>query len=747
MAITMQGSWVVSFKSKSAALDQRFIIGGATSGNGTYNGVSGATANVSGTSWTISIQNHAPSGWVNSREKITFPVLSGSAYQFDIRSEDGTDDDFNDLILTCSSAATSSDFVIYGNVGYYSGRCWINPCYPRWIIIDTYAALREAAKVPGIYSIIKKLYPERSKSLLNFRNLPDPPPDFKPIMLPLSEGLALPVKAKMEIRSKAVASSAKNDKEVKATSYNQLLSVRRVAEKNTFASSLTAQERLTLSNTVDKYPHLFCDTGVLPYAILNFQEYDRTNAELAGGAYTGLGNRQNTGYAVADEFGNYIYRFSWTLQDIIDEITLDTAPGESTIVSVMPDIIVQLMDATNTNNILFETALYPDIPFLKRIDLCLPKSKTGLIPFACNGQSIIQRVGNTVVGPLFGDGTRHDAAGDTYLTSDGIISINHNGVLQYPIAPVTKCCAWGKTYANDTLAIWGCLNNPAIKTYIVRYKKHSDPDVPASWKFITDGLSLPYYVWDPITLAFTQLVNKPVSESVTLVIDGISTVNAPAFKNIETDPDPYWMNSMRNLKASLTSANYTTDPGPVDFKIEGFDAGGHPFAGASEVITLYIDNSPADLYLDPDMSLAGTSGNDCALYTLPASDPAAPLTVNFRAVLKSGFMNNYDLYMDKGATGNFPIKGAAGEDIAKSYADGAASSCSNNFRGTLDEAAADVNGNYTVHVQPNTGNWLTDTQTFCAFGVYLNGSLRRTDGNSAYLTVSAYPSVLIGIQQ
>ncbi|MEP7318264.1 MAG: hypothetical protein ABI921_05975, partial [Panacibacter sp.] len=487
MAITMQGSWVVSFKSKDAARNQRFIIAGASFGNGTHDGVPGASVFVSGTSWTVTIQNHAPSGWANSREKITFPTATVFSYQFDIQSEDtASDNDFNDLILTCSTSATGSDFIVYGNVGWYSGRCWYNPCYPRWIVIDTVVHLQDAIKNAHVYDVIKKLYPERLKINIGPKNPPDPAPDFKPIMIPLAEEAALPAKTRMQVRTRSVdmATNAKSKKESEPISVNQLVAANYVTEKNTLASSLTAKDRLSLSAVIDKYPYYFCETGVLPHAILNFQEYDRTNTELAGGAYTGTGNRENTGFAVSDEFGNYIYRFSRTLQNYLDEINIDTASGESTSVTILPDILVQLKDATNTNNVLFETALYPDIPFLKRIDLCIPKSKTGLIPFACNGQSIIQRVGNTVVGPLFGDGTRHDTTNDTYLTSDGIISINHNGFLRYSISPVAKCCAWGKTYANDRLALWGCLNHPDIKHYIVRYKKHNDADVPANWKFI-----------------------------------------------------------------------------------------------------------------------------------------------------------------------------------------------------------------------------------------------------------------------
>jgi len=36
MIISMQGNWNVTVKSKSASYDQRFIIDGATSGNGVH---------------------------------------------------------------------------------------------------------------------------------------------------------------------------------------------------------------------------------------------------------------------------------------------------------------------------------------------------------------------------------------------------------------------------------------------------------------------------------------------------------------------------------------------------------------------------------------------------------------------------------------------------------------------------------------------------------------------------------------
>ena len=36
MTIALQGAWTVKVKGKSAAFPQRFIVAGATTGNGTY---------------------------------------------------------------------------------------------------------------------------------------------------------------------------------------------------------------------------------------------------------------------------------------------------------------------------------------------------------------------------------------------------------------------------------------------------------------------------------------------------------------------------------------------------------------------------------------------------------------------------------------------------------------------------------------------------------------------------------------
>jgi hypothetical protein len=55
----------------------------------------------------------------------------------------------------------------------------------------------------------------------------------------------------------------------------------------------------------DKFK-LICTVENQPGLLLRFLEYDRTVDELAGGPYTGTGNRQILGLAVTDEQGNYM---------------------------------------------------------------------------------------------------------------------------------------------------------------------------------------------------------------------------------------------------------------------------------------------------------------------------------------------------------------------------------------------------------------------------------------------------------
>src|SRR5678816_4929438 len=88
----------------------------ADSGNGTYVGaVATPPVLVTGAHWRIQVQNNPGGRFIDSADQIKFPTISGGQYRFDIESNvAGGDEDFNDLILTCSTPVTATDFVVYG---------------------------------------------------------------------------------------------------------------------------------------------------------------------------------------------------------------------------------------------------------------------------------------------------------------------------------------------------------------------------------------------------------------------------------------------------------------------------------------------------------------------------------------------------------------------------------------------------------------------------------------------------------
>lgn len=107
MPISIQGNWTLTCIYKQGpALPQRFIISGATQGNGTYPGVEGSSISVIGNNWQVNIQandNYESNGpWYDSDLVKTSTQAVGNQYIFQINSEDFLQDGIIDLILECS---------------------------------------------------------------------------------------------------------------------------------------------------------------------------------------------------------------------------------------------------------------------------------------------------------------------------------------------------------------------------------------------------------------------------------------------------------------------------------------------------------------------------------------------------------------------------------------------------------------------------------------------------------------------
>lgn len=738
MAIPMQGAWTITVKSsESFEPPQRFVVAGATTGNGTY-AVNSSTPAVfvDGDAWSITVQQQSGANWINLFDQITFPSKSGNQYKFDIQANnDQNDPVFDDVVLTCSMDADFEDFLLFGNVSWYRG-CWWNPCYPPWYaVIDSQVALANALQRPVLRTALQQLYP--SRVFPPNPNPPDPGP-FRPMILPVESGSAMPTKLAQVVPQAAAGKSAPASAAKRVALRRGAASAAAVATASSVSSGAAASSVSISAASLATIRRLSnCTTGPMPQYLLNFQEYDRTSAELAGGPYTGTGPRRPLGSTFTDRNGNYIFRFTVTLADFIHEAEFDTAPSENVWVEIMPDVIVQVLDGSN---VIYETAPYWNIPNLERINICVPWGSVNLGP-ACTQGQIIQSIGNITVGPLV-SGTRNTS--NTWLDSEGVVTSSSS------LGPQVQCAAWA-----GSLYFYACLDNPAIVSYVIMYKRAGDADANA--KYVQDNYS-PYHE----ALAPVYWVQQSVGPTPrNLTIDGTLRISAPSYFNIETDPADGWMYRWLLVKAVINSQTYEQalgGPGPVEFRIIGFDGGGNQLA--DDRITLYLDNTGIsvpyayggiDQYISPTVRMLTTSGwvtqGNCALFT--ADPPNAPIEITFRSNENEGFMNSYQLSMDKGAIGNFPIQSVMGSgQISGSYTYGGDPFACTFFIGTENDPTygSPTPSAVTADVQPVSGNWLADTETFCAFSINLSASVRITDGQSVFGPYYQGP-ILIGIQK
>ena len=724
MAIPMQGSWTVSVKAKNADFPQRFIIAGADTGNGTYVGaVATPPVHVTGAHWRIQIQNNPGGGFVDSEDQIKFPTVSGGQYRFDIESNDaGGDDDFNDLILTCSTPVTQTDFIVYGNATSYSGRCFF-PCWPRWLVIDSHFALANALKFAPIRKAIETVYPERIIKL----PIPEPdPPPFIPMLIPLSGDQLIPDKRAQLIRlpreeQNRVANVAAESE------VEQTLSVRTVALKSQAAKTSIDIDRVNIAAIVDKFIPL-CRTEQLAGFPIRFEEYDRTAAELSGGAYTGTGLREDLGQAVTDHNGNYIFRFTRSLAEFFEEADVDVAASEDEVVQSMPDLIAKLLDATAPAGVAFESAPYWNVPLLKRINLCFRRpARTG-----CQGSRNIQALGAIRLG-----------IAATVFDPDGRVTCTDTSL---PDVPQARCAAW-----HSRVRLFGCFigSQTPVKFYTIRHRRRTSLGF-SSWEFYQEGMFL-----QKIGFLLPQQIGP--FDRLLEVVNGLPKVTAKAYDNIEQDLT--WAASDWFLKAVISTAGgsppYAPSPGTVQFQLQGYDADGNFVVGATDTVTMYIDNTGVDLAL-PSVEMGTQTGGECALFDLSGEPNPAKLTVRFKAVQHQGFLGSYALTVRKGNIIDPPFTitsttGPAGEASGKlsdSYTHGSAVNCGELFGTDLvDEPEADATDHVTAYIVPSSGNWLAPDQPFCTFSVNVSATMRRTNGYNSAEDGFGPVQYLLGIQQ
>jgi hypothetical protein len=694
MAITMQGAWTVKVKSKSAAFSQRFVIQGSDNADGTYEGIVGAQPqpiNVAGAQWSISVMHQPGRGaeWTSSAERLTTPTRSQGQIVFDILSNDsGDDEDYNDLILTCSMAESPSDYVIYGRVRTYKNCGPFNPCFFFDFVVDTYAQLKDLLRFKNVRPVLDEFYPERMRKYDKRRPIveepfpPDPIP-FRPMMFPMR-----------------VLPSDTAEKVAQVKSISTRASQRQLG--SSVVTKFPAYAR-DFAKIKEKY-RTSCVVKGQPGLLLRFLEYDRTADELAGGPYSGEGHRQILGLTVTDEQGNYIFRFTRSLEEVAEEFADVLEGGPELVEQLRPDIIVQIVTAMiEESDVLFETALFPNIPNLKRINICIPESSINPGPSVCQGGRAIQSIGN--IWTLPGVGNTLDADGRITATNPTELTITRG--------------AWvGRLHM---FACFTDANQPKVKYYTIRYRRPS----AGTWSFVQEEYRH----------IFVAKIGNPSAPEhkvgpfpTGLKVDGqMQTV--PAYKNIEEDDA--WIKTHRLRKIKLTSSLYEASlyqpedsPRTAEFKIEGYDIDGNKVPGAEDSINLYLDNRA--IFGDiASISMGQVTPGECAFFELPT--PNEPLTVRFKVHHPGGFLQNYGLTVIRGSNTGVPVSDTTlpQQPLSLTYDQATYGSF---FFGTLNAVGPDSEGYVSAELQPTGGAWLPPGKDFCAFAFEIHARPRVTDG-------------------
>lgn len=658
MIISMQGNWTVAVKSKNAAFPQRFVVQGATSGNGAHSGTSGTSVNVTGTQWSISIQHDPGTGWQSSETQLKFPQRVGGNYVFDIHSNDsGNDSDFNDLILTCTTPANINDFVVYGNVTLYSGRCIFNPCRRFPWVIETHPALERALKNPLLGDYIRTHYPERLPLDPEGPVVREPDTYFKPLVFDLG-GEAMQPKTALTYRRKATTAKKSTAKSAKASSAEFAASNFELISSSESAAieriNALPQDRLKLAENIGKlfFP---CTTDPGSSLTLTFEEYDRTAGELAGGAYTGTGHRRLLGDTITDMNGNYIFKFSFDMSFPGLEDAADIAPGEDVNTVMFPDVIVKIVDYA-PYQVLYESAPYYNIPNLRRIDLCLPESTIPQDSPTCFNGNMIGSLGNVFIG---GDqnstGSLSTANltryGDSnYLEPSGVISV------ESPLAGFNvQCAAW-----RGTIDMKGCMYDATksaadneIEWYTIRIRRAGS----TGWNYVSQNYkhpkysnrNLPNYIGDDVGPFYPNA-------------GGTLNGSVPAYINIQREIfvdgiDWEFSNLSRYMRLNTRLYDLITGvhtPGRFFVRVDGYDSSGAHVAGATDLIALFVHNNDFVFENIPSFEMTVPSFTDpsilevgCGLFHVTDAQMKTPISFSFKANDPYGFIDNYRLSMGR----------------------------------------------------------------------------------------------------
>lgn len=685
MAIGLQGTWSVSVTTKNAAWPQRFIVAGSSNGrDGTYAGnTSAADVLVDGDQWGITIQNNptGPVTWRESRTRLhNFRVDSGF-FRADIQSDDGggaADEDFDDLVLTISKPLSESEWIVYGTARSYRGHCRFNPCFPYpWIVIDTPRQLERLLGYREVRPILERVYGPNVDRLAAREQ-------FTPLVLSRGGG----AKGGVSVRGATSVEMKSQGKSRKANLVVGDLAEVRAARNLGVAADLTVAEAGILDRLKLFHP---CEVEPIAQALLRFAEYDRTDAELGGGAYTGFGDRETLGIAATDEEGNYLFSFERTLGQLIDESSDDAPAGSDPSIEARPDLIIQFVDDPEGVAV-HETAPYYNIPNVRRINLCIPVG--ALVPKPCRGDRVLQYLGDI---PIVNN------PGST-LHPDGTIT----NTPASESGPSIERGAW-----NGVLDIIGCFEDSVrpVKHYVI-------------WVRAGSGS------WNPLSVTASGLRQQGTgvwtSESYGPTPTPLSIGTVPAYRNIELETG--WSLEVEHRKARVNLASLLTPGLPrrvedVRFIIRGYDEDGNYVPSTYDYIKLRVDAQPATGDIASIIVPGGGDPGECGMLTLPTD--TTPLEVKLRALDPDGFLRNWSLSAVKGS--NDPvglIDSGTASPPGGSYP---GATVDTRYYGTSERPTADVEGYVTLTLAPPSSGWL-EGRPFCGFSFELHVQDRTTNG-------------------
>jgi hypothetical protein len=559
-------------------------------------------------------------------------------------------------------------------------------------VIDSLAQLRVALANPALRAALERLYPEviRQPGPID-PPVPGPLRTFTPLMLPTPRSPALPARALQITR----ASTSVNANASASAAPTRQLVLSRSATTSLLDATLT-RELGRLQDSFVRVP-LRCTTTPLARYGLRLQEYDRSADEIAGGAYTGSGARETLGGTATDIFGNYLFRFSRGIADIVDEALNDVALGEDASVQALPDLIAQVLGAGSVP--MAETACHFNVGPLHRLDICVPAGSV-VLPSSCADQRILTFIGKISL----------TSALNSFDASGRISAASTAGN-----APTIECGVWW-----GNLDLWGCFGNDAVASYTVRSRPLGGG--AADWQFHAaeerretgGGLS------KKIGPFFDQALAVPADTS-------IAPVTCPRYANAELDasivqPGAY-------LKATLGASAFA--PGSYEVRIDSYRSDGSWIG--SDHVTLYVDNRVPEVQIS-DISLAGLpvdiDGSGCTLQTLSPAELSGPLSVRFKVEHGSGAMQRYALGVSRCNEGGAWATTHTGGAPAFTWARDTSEACDSpvNLRhGTLEDPAADGFG-YVTSVLTPVQPWLGVGEPFTILRVGVSYAWRATNG-------------------